>query len=49
MKKSYLDVGCTFCGVKPGERCIVTLAEEGQQELSIQWQHRTRELLAVAS
>ena len=49
MKKSFLDVGCTYCGVKPGVRCIVTLAEEGKQELSIQWQHETREKLAVAS
>jgi hypothetical protein len=48
MKKSFLDVSCTYCGAGVGEKCVLVL-EQSVGPLSIQWQHRTREALAIAS
>lgn len=48
MKKSFLDVSCTYCGAGVGHPCQLVL-EPSVGPLSIPWQHRTRELLAVES
>lgn len=36
------SIGCSYCGAKPGEKCIVTLAPE-VGPLSVAWSHNTRE------
>lgn len=33
---------CSYCGAKPGEQCILTLAPD-LPPLSVKWEHRARE------
>ena len=40
--KTVLSVGCSYCGAKKGEPCILTLSER-KEPLSIKWSHPTRE------
>jgi hypothetical protein len=35
------ELACPYCGAKPGERCVLTLAPE-LPPLSIYWEHRAR-------
>lgn len=37
-----ISLACSYCGAKPGQKCIVTLDPE-QGELSVPWNHRARE------
>lgn len=39
--KAINSVGCSYCGAKPGEQCIVTLSEQ-PEPLSIRWHHNSR-------
>lgn len=39
-----LRVGCPYCGARPHEECVVTLAPE--IEISSLWSHGARELAA---
>jgi hypothetical protein len=40
------SVGCPYCGAKPGQPCVVTLAPE-VGPLSIKWYHGKRQEAAA--